>query len=190
MSTSTQVIATYGNPVEANIARTRLEEHGIKCRLDDANILASHPLLGSAVGGVKLIVREEDADAAAEVLAGVVGQEEISLLDAEWDTGEEEDDDRLVASGLSCPKCGSDNIGFGKLFHGYWALVILLSFGPIFIPRTPATAWLVDNHLAALPAGIFIGLWLAIFRLFPLACKNCSTQGMRKVFQGNKSISG
>lgn len=185
MSTSTQVVATYNSPVEANIARTRLEEHGIDCRLDDANILASHPLLGSAVGGIKLIVRKEDAEAAAEVLAGAVGEDEVSLMDIDWDA-EEEDDDRLVASGLSCPKCASEDIGFGSIFHGYWALVILVSFGPIFIPRTPATAWLVDYHLVALPAGIFIGLWLAIFRLFPLACKNCDTQGMRKVFQGNR----
>lgn len=185
----TVAVASYHSPVEANIARTRLEEHDIPCRLDNEMLVGNGPVLGATNAGVRLMVREENAQAAAELLSQSRGDDEDSMLDFDWDAedfGDEDDSDGLVASGLSCPECGSENIGFGGLFHLYWSLVILVVVGPIFIPHTSATAWLGDLQMFALPTGVFIGMWLAIFRLFPLACKDCGKSGMRKVFMGNR----
>lgn len=175
MSAQTFVVATFDNPVEANIARTQLEEHDIPCHLDDENIVSNHPMLGSAMGGVKLMVRDEDADQAAEILEEGFG----SIIDEEWDEFDvdEDRDDALVSSTLVCPECGSREIGFGKAFFGYWSVVLLLFAASIAFGS-------LDAGLAA-SIGFFVGLWLLLFRVFGLQCRDCGARGRRKHFQGN-----
>jgi hypothetical protein len=187
MTDTTVVIATFQSPVEANIARTRLEEHGISCRLDDENMMVADPLLGAAVGGIKLVIREDDADEAVEVLRDAPAGDPGSIIDDDWDDFEsdEAESSQLASSTLACPKCHSQEIGFGSLFHWYWSAVILLGIGPIFLPETAATAFLKDTHGIIFYAGAFIGFWLAVLRQFPLRCKECDAQGPRRLFQGN-----
>lgn len=187
MTDTTVVIATFQSPVEANIARTRLEEHGISCRLDDENMMVADPLLGAAVGGIKLVTREDDADEATEILRDAPAGEPASIIDDDWDDfdSEEDESNRLRSSTLACPKCHSQEIGFGSLFHWYWSAIILLGIGPFFLPYTSATALLKESHVILLYAGAFIGFWLAVLRQFPLRCKECGAQGRRKLFQGN-----
>jgi hypothetical protein len=61
-------ICTFLNPPEANIAKGALESAGIECFLSDDNIVQVNWLLSTAVGNVKLQVRQEDAEAALQIL--------------------------------------------------------------------------------------------------------------------------
>lgn len=58
-------IKTSNIPGELSVAKSYLEDNGIYCFLKDELINQVHPY---AVGGVKLQVKEEDANSAAELL--------------------------------------------------------------------------------------------------------------------------
>jgi hypothetical protein len=72
MNTKMVVVASFGRPVDAHLAKTRLEAAGIQAFILDENAIAVNPFYSPALGGVKLAVAEEDVDRAREVL----GQEE------------------------------------------------------------------------------------------------------------------
>jgi hypothetical protein len=61
-------VASYFNHSDALMARMRLESSGIDCHLADEHLNRVHWGLAPAIGGIKLQVREEDAEAAAEIL--------------------------------------------------------------------------------------------------------------------------
>ena len=61
-------IASFMNPVLAQIVRGRLEASGIDCWLANDTIFGVHPGHAWADGGVKLRVRESDAKRAAALL--------------------------------------------------------------------------------------------------------------------------
>jgi hypothetical protein len=61
-------IAAYAKPIDAQMARLRLEAEGIDCILLDENLVATDWLLFNAVGGIKLQVPEDLAMQAAAVL--------------------------------------------------------------------------------------------------------------------------
>ena len=65
------VIASYDNYVPAHIAMGRLEEEGINCWLQDEYTVTIDPLLSNAVGGIKLMVTEPQAERALEILNAV-----------------------------------------------------------------------------------------------------------------------
>ncbi len=183
MSDTAVVIATFASPVEAEIARTQLEEQGVACRLDDINTVSTDPLLGAAVGGIKLRVPADQAERASKVLEE---QAHAQIIDEEWDDFEDDEaDDRLVSSALTCPKCHSQDIGFGKMFHAYWSVVIVSIISPMLAARMGAGPLGRDIALA-LPAILtFVGVWATILRIFPLRCKECGAQGKRRLFRGN-----
>jgi len=58
-------IATYGNPIEANLAKIKLASEDIDCFLADENAVAVY---GGIVGTVKLQVRQSNVERATEVL--------------------------------------------------------------------------------------------------------------------------
>ena len=58
-------IATYGNIIEANLAKIKLDSQGIECFLADENAVA---IYSGAVGEIKLQVRQSDAVEALEIL--------------------------------------------------------------------------------------------------------------------------
>jgi ribosomal protein L37AE/L43A len=53
---------------EALLAKGGLESAGIECFFDDDNIVRLDWLISNAVGGIKLLVRPEDVDAANQIL--------------------------------------------------------------------------------------------------------------------------
>lgn len=53
-------IASYDNFLVANMTLGLLQENGINCHLKDENIITVDPLLNPAVGGIKLMVEEND----------------------------------------------------------------------------------------------------------------------------------
>ena len=97
---------------EAELARIKLETNGIQCFLAGKNFISMYWLLSGADRGIKLQVRESDADRALEILGA----------DTQIDSDETEDKDmKPEPINPSCPNCGSNNIeyeGFSrKLFY-------------------------------------------------------------------------
>jgi len=82
-------ILYFDNYVPAHIAMGRLKEEGIECWLKDENLVTIDPILTNAVGGIKLMVDEENAKQAFELL---------SDLKSEYHAKS------------PCPQCGSTNI--------------------------------------------------------------------------------
>lgn len=80
---------SYDNYVPAHLAMGRLKEEGIDSWLKDENTVTLDPMLTNAVGGIKLMVAEPDAQQAWEILKN---QQEA------------------YKATLSCPYCGSHNI--------------------------------------------------------------------------------
>ena len=64
-------IAEYLEPVEADMMRNRLEEEGIRAMLDNIGVVSMVWMFSQAVGGIKLMVFEEDAERALEILEGM-----------------------------------------------------------------------------------------------------------------------
>ena len=61
-------IATYWNTLEANLARNHLESLEIPCCLEGDSVVTMNWTLANAVGGVKLLVREQDRERAEGAL--------------------------------------------------------------------------------------------------------------------------
>lgn len=79
----------FDDYVSAHIALGRLEEDGINCWLKDENTVTIDPILTNAVGGIKLMVLEQQAGRASEILAQIAAEYKASQ---------------------ACPKCNSHNI--------------------------------------------------------------------------------
>jgi hypothetical protein len=62
-------VATFSTPVEAEMARVRLERLGIPAFLGNAIAVGVMPYLGNDLGGISLQVLEKDAEQARELLA-------------------------------------------------------------------------------------------------------------------------
>lgn len=61
-------VAAFSQPVEAHLARGRLECEGIECFIADEHIVGIDWLYSAAVGGVKLKVRREERERAVALL--------------------------------------------------------------------------------------------------------------------------
>ncbi len=92
----------YLNVQEAWLAKSVLDSAGIECRLGDENTIRMDWFWSNLLGGVKLWVREEDAEQAASLL----DQERPEAFDVEG-VGEYEQP--------RCPNCGSMDITFEGL---------------------------------------------------------------------------
>jgi hypothetical protein len=68
MSSNWITVASFSQPVEAHLARTRLEAEGITCVVSDEYLVRVDWYLSNAVGGVKLRVPASDAPRARELL--------------------------------------------------------------------------------------------------------------------------
>jgi DNA-directed RNA polymerase subunit RPC12/RpoP len=75
--------------VAAQIALGRLQEDGIECWLKDENTVTIDPILTNAVGGIKLMVLQSQAQEALNILNELEAAHKASL---------------------ACPHCGSHNI--------------------------------------------------------------------------------
>jgi Putative prokaryotic signal transducing protein len=61
-------VARFATPHEAHLAKLRLESEGIVAFVADENVNRIQPLLGPALGWIRLQVADEDVDAARHVL--------------------------------------------------------------------------------------------------------------------------
>jgi Putative prokaryotic signal transducing protein len=68
MSNDLVTVATFADPVEANLAKNRLEASGVRAFLANEETVDMDWLLGNALGWIRLEVGDQDADAARAVL--------------------------------------------------------------------------------------------------------------------------
>jgi hypothetical protein len=78
MSDELVTIATFETPVEAELARMRLEAEEILCFVHGAH-MAGMQVFGLSVGGVHLRVRPEDAELALEILEAPLEETELEV---------------------------------------------------------------------------------------------------------------
>lgn len=90
-------VAVFNSGIEAEIARTRLEDEEIEAFIFDDTMVGMVPVLSTMLGGVKLKTSASNAERAVEILREV---QEHPLTDDE-------------GTDIRCPQCGSDNIDNG-----------------------------------------------------------------------------
>ena len=100
-------IATFSEPLEANILRGKLEAAGIPAFVADAETVQANWLFSLAIGGVKLRVRAEHVEQAREILD----------LEAETDSDTE-------AEIVICPNCGAEH----PHYHQYAKRLVFASW--------------------------------------------------------------
>jgi len=64
----TTVLKTFDNYFSANIILARMQDAGIHCFLKDEFSATVNPVFNNAIGGIKLMVFEKDAEEALELL--------------------------------------------------------------------------------------------------------------------------
>ena len=84
-------VRAFDNYISAHIAMGRLQEDGINCWLKDENTVTINPILSNAIGGIKLMVADDQIEKAVELLNQIQEQKRKQF---------------------SCPYCGSNNIEF------------------------------------------------------------------------------
>ncbi|RCH56187.1 hypothetical protein DJ568_05460 [Mucilaginibacter hurinus] len=62
-------LASYYDPMLAEIIRGRLEANSIPCFIADGNTINANPLYNQAIGGIKIKVFEHDLERCREILA-------------------------------------------------------------------------------------------------------------------------
>jgi hypothetical protein len=107
-------VASFSQPVEAHLARTKLESEGIPCVVGDENLIRVDWLLSNAVGGVKLMVPVSELERARDALRPrphlvVVGDRE----------GHAEGD-------MICPRCRCDDVYYNRYSRRMAGFFILL----------------------------------------------------------------
>jgi hypothetical protein len=81
------ILNSYNSYIDAHIAKGVLEERGIASWLKDENTVTIDPILTNAVGGIKVMVAEKDAEMALGILTRLKREQ----------------------AAVTCPKCGSVN---------------------------------------------------------------------------------
>lgn len=102
-------VARYYWIYEAEMGRNLLESHGIQSTILDTGITSANPLLATALGGIRLNVLVEDAEAAVAILrnAGM----ELQADQRPW-----------------CPECESENVEKYKM-NTFLKILNTLTFG-------------------------------------------------------------
>lgn len=133
LSIMVEKLITVGNfdePMEAHIAKARLDAQGIRCFLSGEFFVGTYWLLSKADGGVKLKVKLSDADRAREILTP---KRQVVQDKAEEPAGTGQRDED--SSGPVCPKCGSDLVEYEKYSRKMFFLGILLLKIPVPFPK-------------------------------------------------------
>ena len=105
-------VASFSQPVEAHLARTKLESEGIPCMVGDENLVRVDWLLSNAVGGVKLMVPAGELERAREALRP---RPRLVVVSNNAPEGE-----------LICPRCHSDDVYYSRFNRRIAGFFILL----------------------------------------------------------------
>jgi hypothetical protein len=110
----------------AHVARTRLEAAGIPCFLTNENLVSLNRLYSHIAGGVRLHVRQADAEAAADSLRAEHAPMEVQA------ENETDHPDLPAASRVRCPRCSSDNVAYGPALrntYSFWQSLLSVVLG-------------------------------------------------------------
>jgi hypothetical protein len=115
------VIRKFRDFPGAMIAKGCLDSAGIECFLMDENVIRMDWFYSNLLGGLKLAVREEDAEAALDLLEQPIPEE----FDVEGVGNYEQP---------RCPKCSSLDIGFESIQKAF-AVLTAAAVAPVVIPK-------------------------------------------------------
>ena len=87
------VLAVFEYSTEAQLIKSKLDFEGIETMLMDEKTIDSDPLISQAIGGVKLLVNNNDLEKASEIYNEIRKYEKNEKGDA-----------------IQCPKCNSTKI--------------------------------------------------------------------------------
>lgn len=110
-------VASFSKPEEAHLLRLRLEAGGVPAHVQDENLVQIDWLLSNAIGGVRVMIEEEDADLAREILSD--------------DTEAELDSTRPT-----CPACSSANTAPDEAPRRVAFLTLLVAGFPFLTSRS------------------------------------------------------
>lgn len=120
MSYDLVTVARYDSSIRAHIVKAHLEGHDMVCFVFDAHMIDLNPLVSNALGGVKIKVREKDAE------------EAIRLIQALEDAPYTDDNDEVIA----CPNCGSTSYytHFNSMRDARSIIAFLIAFWTFVFP--------------------------------------------------------
>jgi hypothetical protein len=107
-------VASFSQPVQAHLARTKLESEGIPCVVGDEHLVRVDWLLSNAIGGVKLLVPHAEADRARDALRP------RPQLVAVHPRGGPADGEMI------CPRCRCDDVYYNRYNRRIAGVFILL----------------------------------------------------------------
>jgi hypothetical protein len=124
-------LRSFDNYFAAHILLSRLEEAGIRCFLKDEHSVTTNPVLGNAIGGIKLQVPITEAENAHAI---------INALDTEY------------RNNALCPRCGHKGLDYvykqgAKNFFSAIATYLLGGFAmaPQQVYQCPQCQWQSPN---------------------------------------------
>lgn len=106
--------------MEAEVLAARLRAFGINAELPDRYTASNNPFLTPALGGIRVMVADEDLEEALRIL-----NEPIVI-----NGGTDEDDEK-------CPKCGSTSIEPNRPSHSFLDAFVSIVVGALFVVRRP-----------------------------------------------------
>ena len=105
-----KLLKTFLNPVDANITKGLLESNGIEAFIFDENILSVDPILTTALGGIRLMVRSSDYEDALSIIKEV------------------DEENIREESNLKCPFCASSDIKIINRPNWLYFIIMLFTF--------------------------------------------------------------
>jgi hypothetical protein len=119
------VAGIFWSSPEVQLARIKLESENIDCQIQNENIIAADFLLALAVGGIKILVPQPEAERARALLAKPIEIPRMVPFDA-------------------CPECGSAHLARPWLqTKTVWAAVVAMMFSGSLVLAPLAIAGLV-----------------------------------------------
>lgn len=113
-------VASYPEPIEANLMRSKLLSEGIECILLDENLISVQPFYSNAIGGIKLQVHENDSQRAKEILT----ESQTPPLHIVH-VAQNKPHRKTQGKTIHCPECNSTSVYYERLSTGELALCIL-----------------------------------------------------------------
>jgi DNA-directed RNA polymerase subunit RPC12/RpoP len=104
------VIARFIQPWRADLTVSLLESEGVQSFLVDDHLARTEPVSSILAGGIRLLVRDEDASRASEILRRAESGE-MSLQPWDGDPAGSPLPERVADAGeVRCPRCGSAHV--------------------------------------------------------------------------------
>jgi len=123
MSDDLVTLWRYRDLPEALIAHAKLDSEGFDCVLVDDNFVRLNWFWSNVIGGVRLMVRDDDIESALAVLG-----EEIPAEFTADDVGEDYQQP-------ACPNCASRDVDFETSYRGVALAALWLWSVPLPIPK-------------------------------------------------------